>query len=187
LTRVASLGMSSEVDLVRRAQAGDAAAWSALVQSHHAALYRLAWAILRHEEDARDMCQDAYHRAFLCLSEFSSENRLDAWLKRIVVNRCRDWLRKKAVRAAAAEELTRMPEGDPAPQTIVSGRESRDKILRALDRLPLEFREVLVPHLLEDLSYADLAELLEVSVNAVRIRVHRGLLRLRELVGEEGR
>jgi RNA polymerase sigma-70 factor (ECF subfamily) len=161
-------------------------AWDRVVEIHYDSLFRLALAILRHEEDARDACQEAFHQAFLKLSEWRGECRLDMWLKRIVINRCRDLLRKRQVRHLAADDLARDAElCRLSPETILTGRESLERILRSMDLLPIEFREVLIAHFLEDLPYGDLAQILDISVNAVRIRIHRGLSRLRELIKED--
>jgi RNA polymerase sigma-70 factor (ECF subfamily) len=174
-------------ELVSAARTCDAAAWDRLVEAHYASLNRLALAILRHAEDAQDACQEAFHQAFLKLSEWRGDSRFDLWLKRILVNRCRDFIRKRRVRIEAAGDLARELDVPPlSPETILTGRESVDRILRGLDLLPAEFREVLIPHFLEDLPYGDLAHLLDITVNAVRIRVHRGLARLRELIEEDG-
>jgi RNA polymerase sigma-70 factor (ECF subfamily) len=175
-------------ELITAARTGNAVAWERLVKVHHASLSRLALAILRHKEDAQDVCQEAFHQAFLKLSEWRGECRFDLWLKRIVVNRSRDVLRKRRVRLEATGELAReLDEAPLSPEMILSGRESVERILRGMDRLPMDFREVLIPHLLEDLPYGTLAELLNITVNAVRIRIHRGLARLRELIEEESR
>jgi RNA polymerase sigma-70 factor (ECF subfamily) len=175
---------STEAGLVQSARAGDEAAWERLVRAHEPALFRLALAVLRHEEDARDACQDALAFAFRGLADFDPANRLDLWLRRIVVNRSRDVLRRRKVRRAAAHELGRMPERPPGPRDFVSDGEDRARVLRVLSGLPDEYRETLVLHLVEDRPYAELAEILDVSVNAVRIRVHRGLALVRQRLKE---
>jgi RNA polymerase sigma-70 factor (ECF subfamily) len=178
--------LPAEADALARARAGDPRAWQLLFQMHAEALLRLATAVLRHEEDARDVCQETFQQAILKLPEWNGEGRFDLWLKRIVINRSRDLLRKRRVRQVAAEDLSRERDVPPlSPEFILSERESADRILRGLDRLPPEYREVLIPHFLEDLRYPELAELLEISVNAVRIRIHRGLARLREMIQED--
>ncbi len=176
----------SEATALARARAGDPKAWQCLFQLHAESLQRLATAILRHEEDARDVCQETFQQAVLKLPEWNGEGRFDLWLKRIVINRSRDLIRKRRVREGAAGEVSRERDVPPlSPESILSERESVDRILRGLDCLPQEYREVLIPHFLEDLRYPELAELLEISVNAVRIRIHRGLARLREMIQED--
>ena len=176
----------SEATALARARAGDARAWQVLFQLHAESLLRLATAILRHEEDARDVCQETFQQAVLKLPEWNGEGRFDLWLKRIVINRSRDLIRKRRVREGAAGDVSRERDiPPPSPESILSERESVDRFLRGLDRLSPEYREVLIPHFLEDLAYPELAELLEISVNAVRIRVHRGLGRLRETIKED--
>lgn len=175
--------MTSQDDWLERARLGDGAAWIHLMHLHQGSLLRLAGAILRDEEEAKDVGQEVFRQAFQRLADFPAEGRLDLWLRRIAINLCRDLLRKRKVRQAAAEQLDAAPA--PPADEVLSGRESREAILRALERLPVEHREVLVAHLLEDRTYSELAEMLDLSVNAVRIRVHRGLAALRALVKEE--
>lgn len=177
---------ASEANALARAREGDTRAWQFLFQIHAESLLRLATAILRHEEDARDVCQETFQQAILKLPEWNGDGRFDLWLKRIAINRSRDLIRKRRVREGAAVDESREREVSPlSPESILSERESVDRILRGLDRLPSEYREVLIPHFLEDLTYPELAELLEISVNAVRIRIHRGLGRLREMIQED--
>jgi len=172
-------------DLLRRARAGDAAAWSDLVRAHEPALTRLAAAIVRDDEDARDVCQETLRRAIAQLPALDDAERFDLWIRRIAVNAARDVLRRRGVRHAVADELARMPPRPARPEDLAVAREDRDRLRRALDRLPMELREALVAHLVEDRDYRELAAILDLTVNAVRIRVHRALARLRELLKEQ--
>lgn len=173
-----------DLEQVLRAQAGERGAWDALVRAQEPSLLRLAGAILRDSEDARDVCQEALRRAFEQLNAFDTLNRFELWLRRIVINCARDLLRRRGVRRAAADELSRLPAPPPPPEDVIAVREDRERLQRALARLPIELREALVAHLLEDRDYRELAEILDLSVNAVRIRVHRALARMRELLKE---
>lgn len=172
-------------DRIAKARAGDAAAWAALVREQEPALLRLASAILRDRDEARDVCQDAFRQAFTRLAELDPSARFDLWIRRIAINRARDVLRRRGVSTASAGELGSMPESAPAPEEALGLREDRERLHRALQRLPIELREVIVAHLLEDRTYRELAEIFELTVNAVRIRVHRALARLRELMRED--
>ena len=177
---------STDEELVARSRTGDLESFNQLVLRWERPIYALAYRTIGREEDARDVCQETFQQAVLKLPEWNGEGRFDLWLKRIVINRSRDVIRKRRVREGAAEDVSRERDVPPlSPESILSERESVDRILRGLDRLPSEYREVLIPHFLEDLGYAELAELLEISVNAVRIRIHRGLARLREMIQED--
>ncbi len=173
-----------DAQLVARASAGDRAAWDDIVRAHEPALIRLTAALLRDRDEARDVCQETFKTAFGRLGDFEPGTRLDLWIRRIAINRARDVLRRRGVRHATEQELSRMPEHAASPAEILSDREDRLRLERALHALPIDFREALVAHILEDRDYRELAEMLGLSVNAVRIRVHRAFARLRELMKE---
>ncbi|HVR87085.1 MAG TPA: sigma-70 family RNA polymerase sigma factor [Planctomycetota bacterium] len=170
---------------MRRARSGDGAAWTCLVQLHEAQILNLAAAILGHDEDARDVCQATFQLAWVKLSTCVHDGSFPFWVRRIALNQARDLLRKRKVRRDVFEVHEPRQGEAPSPEEILSGKESRHRILKALDGLPLELREPLILHLLEDRPYAELADILGISQNAARIRIHRGLIALRQNLQED--
>jgi RNA polymerase sigma factor (sigma-70 family) len=164
------------VALVQRAQAGDRAAFGALMEHRVDRAYRTARAILGNEADARDATQDAFLSAWSQRRRLRDPARFDAWLGRIVVNSCRETLRgrrRRLVREIAASDLLDPVEGVSAPGPAADERAaSSDAIERAFDRLPADDRALLVLHHLESQSLVEIAETLEVSVGAVKSRLH---------------
>ncbi len=160
---------------------------------HLDAAYNLARWIVRNPQDAEDMVQDAYLRAFKFLDGFRGEDGR-AWLLTIVRNTCYTWLhqqRGQALDTSFDEEahsldghgsVTALDQSDSNPQAIMLREADRRWIHRALERLPLEFREILVLREIEDLSYKEIAAIANIPLGTVMSRLARGRKLLLECV-----
>lgn len=159
---------------------------------HMDAAYNLARWLTRNDHDAEDLVQESYFRAFKFFSSFHGANAR-GWLLTIVRNTCYTWLRENR-----AEELTtpfdeeiHSTEVDPFdPQKLLLQRESGQLLSRALEALPLEFREVLVLRELEGLSYKEIAGIADIPPGTVMSRLARARTRLKQclskLMNKEG-
>jgi RNA polymerase sigma-70 factor, ECF subfamily len=186
-----------EPQLIARLRAGEETAFEQLVRSTSGRLLAAARRLLRNEEDARDAVQSAFIRAFQSLSRFREESRLSTWLHRILVNEALMRLRS---RARGEEESidgllpTFVADGHQTRDTV-DWSETADKALeraetaalinRAIDQLPESYRTVLVMRDLEELSSAEVAEMLGVSTNVIKVRLHRARQALRTLLERE--
>jgi len=160
---------------------------------HLDAAYNLARWITRHPQDAEDMVQEAYLRAFKFLDSFRGEDGR-AWLLTIVRNTCYTWLQQKlgqALDTSFDEEshgldghgsATALDQSDNNPEAIMLQEANRQWIHQALERLPLEFREILVLRELEDLSYKEIAAIADIPLGTVMSRLARGCKLLLECV-----
>ena len=168
--------------------------WETLVRTHMPALLRVARRFMRSEEDARDAVQDAFVSAFRSIDKFESNAKLSTWLHRIVVNACLMRLRTQRRRPEEdiEEYLPRFLEDghrveggqswSESAETILQREEIRDVVRKAIDQLPDTHREVLLLRDIEELSTAEAAEILQVTPNAVKIRLHRARQALRTLL-----
>lgn len=173
-----------DAELVRRAAAGDAAAFSALVERHERRVYSLCLRLVGNEHDAGDAAQEAFLTAYRKLDSFRAEAAFTTWLHRIAVNASYDVLRKRA-RApllSAREEDPVAPRAAPAPDHADASAEGID-VRRALQHVPLEYRAALVLHDGHDISVQDVAEILGVPVGTVKSRLHRGRVALARALG----
>ena len=186
-----------EPQLVARLRAGEESAFEQLVRSTSGKLLAAARRLLRNEEYARDAVQSAFIRAFQSLSRFREESRLSTWLHRILINEA---LMKLRSRARGEEESidpllpTFVPDGHQTRDTV-DWSESADKALeraetralinRAIDQLPESYRTVLVMRDLEEMNTAEVAEMLGVSANVIKVRLHRARQALRTLLEHE--
>lgn len=162
---VGRVGQASDQQLVELAGRGDHDAFSILVEGRLNTAFRTASAILGNEADARDVVQDAFVSAWLNLPRLRDVQRFDAWLNRIVLNRCRDALRRRQ----RSREIV-LDDG------VLHGRTEEDPdrttLNAAFERLPLDQRQLLVLHHLHHEPVADIAKQLGVPVGTAKWRLH---------------
>src|SRR5438046_4632336 len=154
-----------EPKLVRAAQQGDMQAFEELVARHRDKIYARAFSMMRNEEEAIDLSQEAWVKGWQRLKQFQGESSFGTWLTRIVINLCLDQLRKhKRQRTESIEEMTeesggverQMPVVTINPTARLERAELRARIDRALGQLSHEHRTVLVLHEFEDLEYKEI-------------------------------
>jgi RNA polymerase sigma-70 factor, ECF subfamily len=169
----------SDADLLSAHAAGDRRAFDELFRRHHAQLYRLARRSSLTDQDADDAVQDAMLRAHRGAGSFRHDAAVGSWLHRIVVNSCRDRLRRNAIRSTILlDEKHCAPVPDPAARLDVALL-----IRQALLRLPAEQRAAVVAVDMYGYSIADAAALLSVADGTVKSRCARGRARLAVLLG----
>jgi len=143
---------------------------------HADMLYRLALSYLQNSEDAMDAVQDVFVKYTAATQAFKDEEHKKAWLIRVTVNRCNDMLRQRKIRGyLPLEEIS---------ETASKTEESDSDILKCLDKIPLKNRAAVILHYLEGYSVEETAEILKVSVSAVKMRLKRGREALYELIRE---
>ena len=179
--------------LLERAQGGDMDAFEALVERHKDKLYGLALRMTRSEADAAEVVQDAFLAAYQNLKSFRGESAFGSWVHRIAANNALMRLRHQRVVDAATEELrspeftergslAEIPEVDwsrGADERVLDAELGR-AIRQGADALPAGYREVFLLKDVEGLSYEEIAEMMGISVPAVKSRLHRARLALRE-------
>jgi RNA polymerase sigma-70 factor (ECF subfamily) len=187
--RAATLAGDESV-LVSGAKAGDYAAFEELVNRYEKKIYRLGMNITGNPEDAEDVLQDTFLKAFEHLPEFREDSRFYTWIVRIAVNEALMKLRKRRSSKEVAFEETEDQDGEvqvrdyadwrPNPEQMLA-REEMEQILRtAIQALPPGFRTVFYLRDVEGLATEETAQLLNLSTGAVKARLFRARLRLRE-------
>ena len=182
---------SDDAVLIERCRAGDLAAFEPLVQKYRQRVYRLAYNVLRDPEEAWDVAQDAFIRAFQALASFRGDSAFYTWLFRIVMNVARDRARQHAARGRAfGTERVEEADWDRAltdhgttPDTHAAEVEERERINRALATLSEPHRAIIMLSDLEGLSYREIAEVLNIPMGTVMSRLHNARRRLREALG----
>lgn len=170
--------------LARRIAVGDHDACAALVESHHAAVYRLLARLCRDVHLAEDLTQETFAAAWANIENYRGDSSLATWLHQIAYRKFLD-SRRRATRAVAIEfsqhfnEIGASPI-DPLADAIAD--EEAHRLHQALDRLPQRERDVLVLHYLQGLSYREVAEVLEEPVGTVKWRTSRALDELKNLL-----
>ena len=167
--------------IIDRVLAGDQHAFSILIARYGDPLYRHAVGMTGSPDDAADILQNSFIKAFQHLGEV--RGRFDAWVFRIVANGCKDWL-KNIRRTHLSYEEDDQPSGYETPEQELDRGELRGDLDRALAALPASLREAFVMKHVEGRSYEEMAELLETSVGALKMRVHRAREALQKLLEE---
>ena len=148
---------------------------------HLDAAHNLARWLVSNPHDAEDVVQEACVRALTFFDGFHGEDGR-AWLLAIVRNTCYDWLRKRK-RAVPLEEIAPPADGTPGPEAQQLAAADRTLVRQSIERLPEEYREVIVLRELEGLSYKQIATVIDTPVGTVMSRLSRGRKRLEELLG----
>jgi RNA polymerase sigma-70 factor (ECF subfamily) len=180
---------ASDAELVRRAQGGDPTAFDELVARYADKVHRLAFKVLRQEEDAEDAMQEAFLSAYRSLGRFEGKSAFSTWLYRIAMNAALMRLRKRRQKMVSLEQPTDREESQVTMQLAdwartpvedVLNDELRGVLERAVDSLPEDLAQVFLLREVEGLSNAEAAEILELSVPAVKSRLHRARIQLRD-------
>lgn len=178
-------------EVVARVLAGETALFEVIMRRHNQRLYRTVRAILGGDADAEDAMQDAYVQAYRNLAQFEGRSSLATWLTRIAVNQCLSRLRKHRHIYPIDTELEmkmteKMDDGRPGPEKQMLNREVRHVLELAIEQMPARYRSVLILRDVEGLSTAEAAESLGMSVEAVKVNLHRGRTYLRKALEQKG-
>ena len=178
--------------LIERCRAGDLAAFEPLVEKYRQRAWRLALQFVRDREEAWDISQEAFIRAYQSLGSFRGQSAFYTWLFRIVVNLATDRVRQRAARGRAfgteqvpEEDWDRaMPdEASASPDEEASRSQERARIGRALEALPEHFRTIIMLSDIEGLAYREIAEVLDIPMGTVMSRLHNARKRLKKVLG----
>ncbi len=181
------LGACSDGELAALAIGGRQTAYTELMRRHRDAIFRFARAHTANDDAALDITQQTFIAGFTALKRFDQSRPLKHWLTHIALNKCRDWARRRKVRALFffATPLDDAP--DPVDLSADVERQASDRqelahVLRAMSGLPTRLKDVLVLRTAEGLSQAETAALLGITEKAVETRLHRARNKLQELL-----
>ncbi len=183
----------SDEQLVKAAQQGKLEAFEELVARHRDKIYARAFSMLRNEEEAVDLSQEAWVKAWQRLNQFQGDSSFVTWMTRIVINLCLDQLRKqKRQRSESIEQMDeeqggverQMPAINPNPTERLEREELRQQIDRALAQLSEEHRAVLVLHEFEELEYKEIAKIVGCSIGTVMSRLFYARRRMASLMSK---
>lgn len=181
-------------EMVERVLAGDDTAFRGLVEKYQERLYQMAYGVLRNREDARDVTQDAFIKAYRSLSSFRRESSFYTWLYRIGMNLSIDLTRKRKRREAGGlreDVATRDDEGaiheihhQDSPRRVIERRQLYDQIMDAMDQLPEDQKQVILLRELEGMSYREIAEVMDVAEGTIMSRLYYARKKLQQLLSE---
>jgi RNA polymerase sigma-70 factor, ECF subfamily len=185
----------TDSELLEHARQGRADAFSTLVRRHDRYLYRMARSILRDDQEAEDVVQETYLKAFMKIVDFRGEANLRTWLTRIALNEALQRKRRQRLHVELGEvdmarervrsQMHLSPLTQATPEREVARKQIRQILEGAIDDLPPAFRTVLVMRDVEGASVEETANVLGVKAETVRTRLHRARNMLRERLGEQ--
>lgn len=170
-----------ELELIQRAQSGDREALVELLRSIEHTVYRSAYYILGNEQDALDASQEALIRIYRKIDTFEAKAKFTTWVQRIVTNICMDKFRAKKETVSIDEHELTIIDKSNVEDTILMTHLSGD-IKAAIAKLPASYRSVVVLRYLEDLSYQEISDTLDLPLNTVKSYLFRARQQLQELL-----
>ena len=178
--------MSENVDAVRVRDclAGDPQAFAALVGLYEKPVYNLALRILRNPEDARDIAQTVFMKAYQNLANYDPQYKFYSWIYRMAINESLNILRVRDRNMGPVDD--RLPADDAGPSELLADDQRRDVVLEAVDRLKPEHRAVIVLRYFVDRNYEDMAEILGIDAKTVKSRLYTARQLLKEQLALRG-
>ena len=189
------MNIEVEQEIIQRVIGGDKNAFEGLVLVNQKNVYNLALKMTRNEEDALDISQEAFVKAYKQLRNFRGESRFSVWLYRLTYNLCIDFLRRKPKSNAISldfeddsGELTplEIPDVRDLPEDGVIRSEMRKNIITGINELPLKHREVLVMREITGMNYDEISTTLNINIGTVKSRLARARLKLIDILKEKG-
>jgi RNA polymerase sigma-70 factor (ECF subfamily) len=189
---VGVVGLTDE-ELVTRSMGGDPESFNQLIKRWERPIYALAYRTIGREDDARDVVQETFLRAFRGLSGFKGQAKFSSWLYRITLNLCRDWMRRQRRAPVIATpdgvdlvELAGESEDVESAEAAVARKDLSRAVARAMTALPEEQRAAIVLKEYHGLTFQEIADLLGCPLSTVKTRLYQGLTILRKELERSG-
>lgn len=174
-----------QADILEKCKANDRSAQLKLYRQYCDGMYCVAMRFLKNADDAEDVLQEAFIKAFQKMHQYKGEVTFGAWLKRIVVNKCIDFLKSKNEHTISLDE-TYMKPVDEDDDWRVDGHIDLDEVKEAIGQLPNKYKYVVMMYLVEGFDHQEISEVLQISETACRTRLLRGKGQLKEFLKTKG-
>lgn len=184
------LSPEEEKNIIRRVQFGEVSAFEDLVNAYKQKAYYVALGFVGNHEDALDLSQDAFVKAFKAIKTFDLNSPFFPWFYKIIKNHCLNYIKKnQRVRNDSIEELeeetyAQFEDDKPDPRDQYADQEMREKLWHAIERLKSDFREIIIMKHFHNLSYKEIAEALNIPIGTVMSRLFNARQELKELMDE---
>ena len=184
-----------EAAIVRKVLGGDANAFETLVLEYEKNVYNIALRMTGNSEDAADMTQEAFIKAYNSLQSFRGDSKFSVWLYRIVSNVCLDFLRSRNRRPTVSlsvedddgeDAQLDVADESQSPELLLDRKLTRESVRRGLDSLPPDYRQILLLREIQGLSYDEIAQALSLEVGTVKSRIFRARKRLCNFLIDDG-
>ena len=186
----------ADLEMLEAVQAGDATAYRGLVEKYQTRVYSVVYGMLRNREDARDVTQEAFVKAYKNIGSFRIEASFYTWLYRIAMNLAIDHIRKRKRRETVGfdETIAQRDDGgdiadvhhDDSPARTLERKQLYDRIMDAMDLLPADQKQVILLRELEGLSYKEISDVMEIPEGTVMSRLFYARKKLQKMLAEDG-
>lgn len=179
-----------EKQLVKEFKSGNRSAFDTIVEHYSGKLYQAAYGLLSNQQDAEEVVQDAFVRAFKAMDSFRGDSSLDTWLHRIVINLARNkyhWNRRRGsqVNVSISDQSKKLddertpedmhiPDESYGPDNMLEKAEFENEIIKSFDKLPETLKETMVLRHINEMPYEEIAEVLKCKIGTVKSRIARG-------------
>lgn len=184
-----------EMLILQQVQTGDVNAFERLVREYEKNVYNLALRMVKNPDDAADMTQEAFIKAYNSLSSFRGDSKFSVWLYRIVSNVCLDFLRSVSRRPTVSlsvendegeETELDIPDESQSPEELLERKLTRESVRRGLEALPEDYRQILLLREIQGLSYEEISTILSLELGTVKSRIFRARKKLCEFLLRDG-
>lgn len=183
-----------DLKIIESCLLGNTKMFSQLIDKYKNMVYNLAYRMSNNNsQEAEDISQEAFLRAYQSLVRFNPSYKFSTWLYQITLNIIRDKFKKKQLDPVSLDAPAKIADAEFYPQPvdlatnpeqIITRREDSQRILQALHSLPLKYREAIVLRYLQDLSYTEIGNILELSPGTVKVRLHRAREQLKKMLSD---
>lgn len=184
--------MQQEMELVKRAQSGDVAAFESLIENYQKRIFSIAYRMIEHQEDAADLTQEVILKIFKNLDKFKGDSKFSTWVYRIATNTCLDEIKKsrrrttysldKEIETDEGSMAAELPDTGPGPEEEAERKDIKKAVYAAIGQLGQEHKQVILLRDLQGLSYEEIAEILHCSVGTVKSRISRARGNLKKML-----
>ncbi len=178
--------LKEEFTVIRDCLNGSSERFAVLVNRYRQLAYNSAYRMLGDPDAAEDAAQESFIAAFQGLKDFKFGARFSTWLYTMVMNKCRDHLRSKRPGVSIDDLAEVRPDLKPSPEERAASHQTGEILQDALNTLPVEYREVIILKHVQDLDYTEIADILGISVGALKVRAHRGREMLKKAIEKLG-
>lgn len=167
---------------IRRCKRGEEAAFAEILERYRGPIYNLCYRMSRSPEDARDLAQEVFIKVFRLLDRYDEEFAFSSWLFRIATNHCIDHLRRNRLRFLPLEQQSgpsgeefelQLPDSGPQPDRVLERKEAMDRLEEVISSLPPHYRIITLLRHDQQLSYEEIATILDLPLGTVKARIHR--------------
>jgi len=184
----------SDLKLIKKCKRGEEAAFAKLLNRYRGAIYNLCFRMTHNAEDARDLGQEVFIKVFSLLDRYDEKYAFSSWLFRIATNHCIDHLRRNRLRFLSLEgsigsdgeefEL-QLPDSGPSPDTVLQRKEAIARLEEVIAELPPHYRVITLLRHDQQLSYEEIAEILQLPLGTVKARIHRARNLIRQMLKQK--